>query len=111
MCEVDTAPKPSSRGELEISDINQEYLNKGQLHVQKLGRGIAWLDTGTYESLLQASVFIQTIQERQGLMVSCLEEIALKMGYIQASEVRQIASDMKDNRYGKYLSKIPEVQK
>ena len=103
--------KPSSRGELEISDINQEYLSKGQLHVQKLGRGIAWLDTGTYESLLQASVFIQTIQERQGLMVSCLEEIALKMGYIQASEVRQIASDMKDNRYGKYLSKIPEVQK
>jgi len=102
--------KPSSRGELEISDINQEYLNKGQLHVQKLGRGIAWLDTGTYESLLQASVFIQTIQERQGLMVSCLEEIALKMGYVQASEIRQIASDMKDNHYGKYLSKIPEVQ-
>lgn len=102
--------KPSSRGELEISHINQQYLNKGQLHVQKLGRGIAWLDTGTYESLLQASVFIQTIQERQGLMVSCLEEIALKMGYIQASKVRQIALDMRDNQYGKYLSKIIEVQ-
>ncbi|MGD9850193.1 MAG: glucose-1-phosphate thymidylyltransferase RfbA [Nitrospirales bacterium] len=95
--------KPSARGELEITDINRRYLHEGLLRVQVLGRGIAWLDTGTHESLLQAAHFIQVLQERQGLMVSCPEEIAYKMGYIQAEAVRQMAHDMKHNSYGQYL--------
>ncbi len=102
--------KPSARGELEISDLNREYLKMGQLQVEKLGRGVAWLDTGTHESLLQASVFIQTLQERQGLMVSCLEEIALKMGMITAGDVRQMALAMKGSPYGRYLSRLTESQ-
>jgi glucose-1-phosphate thymidylyltransferase len=102
--------KPSARGELEITDLNLEYLRTGRLHVEKFGRGIAWLDTGTHESLLQASVFIQTLQDRQGLMVSCLEEIALKMGYVTASQVRGIAETMKGNQYGQYLLRLLEVE-
>jgi len=102
--------KPSPRGELEITDLNLEYLRAGQLHVEKFGRGIAWLDTGTHESLLQASVFIQTIQDRQGLMVSCLEEIALKMGFIDASQVRRVAETMKGNEYGRYLLRMLETE-
>jgi glucose-1-phosphate thymidylyltransferase len=102
--------KPSARGELEITDLNLEYLGAGQLHVEKFGRGIAWLDTGTHESLLQASVFIQTLQDRQGLMVSCLEEIALKMGYITVEQVRKIAETMKGNRYGQYLLRLLEAE-
>lgn len=100
--------KPSARGELEISDLNRAYLKMGQLKVEKLGRGIAWLDTGTHKSLLQASIFIQTLQERQGLMVSCLEEIALNMGTIRTADVRRMATVMKENQYGKYLLKITE---
>jgi glucose-1-phosphate thymidylyltransferase len=95
--------KPSLRGELEITDVNLAYLRAGTLHVEKLGRGIAWLDTGTHESLLQASNFIQALQERQGLMVACLEEIALHLGYITAEDVRRIALSMKGSSYGKYL--------
>jgi glucose-1-phosphate thymidylyltransferase len=95
--------KPSPRGELEITDVNRAYLELGDLHVEKLGRGIAWLDTGTHESLLQASNFIQTIEERQGLMVACVEEVAYRKGYITAAAVRRIAEPMKDNRYGQYL--------
>lgn len=95
--------KPSARGELEITDINLRYLQEGLLRVQVLGRGIAWLDTGTHESLLQAAHFIQVLQERQGLMVSCPEEIAYKMGYIRADAVRKMAHDMKHNSYGQYL--------
>ncbi len=95
--------KPSPRGELEITDVNRAYLDLGALHVEKLGRGIAWLDTGTHESLLQASNFIQTLEERQGLMVACVEEVAYRKGYITAEAVRQIAESMKDNRYGQYL--------
>jgi glucose-1-phosphate thymidylyltransferase len=95
--------KPSPRGELEITDVNRAYLELGDLHVEKLGRGIAWLDTGTHESLLQASNFIQTIEERQGLMVACVEEVAYRKGYISAAAVRRIAEPMKDNRYGQYL--------
>jgi glucose-1-phosphate thymidylyltransferase len=102
--------KPSARGELEITDLNLEYLRLGRLHVEKFGRGIAWLDTGTHESLLQASVFIQTLQDRQGLMVSCLEEIALKMSYVTPSQVRQVAETMKGNQYGQYLLHILETE-
>jgi glucose-1-phosphate thymidylyltransferase len=100
--------KPSARGELEITDVNRAYLRAGTLHVQKLGRGIAWLDTGTHEALLQASSFIQTIEERQGLMVGCVEEIAYAMGYITAEEVRRIAEPMRNNSYGQYLLRLIE---
>ncbi len=95
--------KPSARGELEITDVNRTYLEMGELNVEKLGRGIAWLDTGTHESLQQASSFIQALQERQGMMVSCLEEIAYNMGYITAADVARIAEPMSKNEYGKYL--------
>ncbi len=95
--------KPSARGELEITDVNQAYLELGSLRVQRLGRGIAWLDTGTYDSLNQASNFIETIQERQGLMVACVEEIAYRMGYIEGDQLVRIAETMKGNGYGKYL--------
>ncbi|MCA9754885.1 MAG: glucose-1-phosphate thymidylyltransferase RfbA [Candidatus Eisenbacteria bacterium] len=98
--------EPSARGELEITDLNRKYLERGQLHVEKIGRGVAWLDTGTHESLLQASNFIQTIEERQGLMVSCLEEIAYRRGWISADQVRALAEPMAKNEYGKYLLKI-----
>ncbi len=98
--------KPSARGELEITDVNRAYLDRGDLHVEKLGRGIAWLDTGTHESLLQASNFIQALQERQGLMVACVEEIAYKMGYISATEIIQQAASMKGNAYGQYLVRM-----
>ncbi|MBA3612247.1 MAG: glucose-1-phosphate thymidylyltransferase RfbA [Nitrospirales bacterium] len=95
--------KPSARGELEITDVNRTYLEAGSLHVRVLGRGIAWLDTGTHESLMQAAHYIQVLQERQGLMVSCPEEIAYKMGYIQSGDVLRLATKMKDNGYGQYL--------
>jgi len=95
--------KPSARGELEITDVNLEYLRRGQLTVEKLGRGVAWLDTGTHESLLQASQFVQTIEERQGLMICCVEEIAYRMGYIGADDIRRIAEPMRKNSYGHYL--------
>src|SRR5262249_51013738 len=98
--------RPSARGELEITDANSAYLATGDLHVEKLGRGIAWLDTGTHEALLQASTFIQTIEERQGLMVACVEEIAYKMGYIDASHLLRLAEPMKRNAYGDYLRRL-----
>jgi glucose-1-phosphate thymidylyltransferase len=100
--------KPSARGELEITDVIRAYLAAGALHVEKLGRGIAWLDTGTHETLLQASTFIQTLEERQGLMVACLEEIAFKMGYITALDVLRIAEPMRKNSYGQYLVSLVE---
>ena len=100
--------KPSARGELEITDVNRAYLEAGALHVRVLGRGIAWLDTGTHESLMQAAHYIQVLQERQGLMVSCPEEIAFKMGYIQAEAVRDIAKTMQNNGYGRYLMDLIE---
>ncbi len=102
--------KPSERGELEITDLNKTYLEWGALHVEKIGRGVAWLDTGTYESLHQASSFIQTLQERQGLMVACLEEIAYHQGWIAADDVARIAEPMKKNDYGRYLLKMLEQE-
>jgi glucose-1-phosphate thymidylyltransferase len=100
--------RPSARGELEITDVNLAYLRAGSLHVEKLGRGIAWLDTGTHEALLQASTFIQTLEDRQGLMVACLEEIAYVMGYITAADVRRVAEPMRNNSYGQYLLRLIE---
>jgi len=95
--------KPSHRGELEITTLNQEYLNDGRLKVELMGRGYAWLDTGTHESLLEASNFIQTIENRQGLKVACIEEIAHEMGYITARELLELAQPLKKNQYGEYL--------
>jgi glucose-1-phosphate thymidylyltransferase len=106
--EIARALKPSARGELEITDVNITYLRDGALHVEKLGRGIAWLDTGTHEALLQASTFIQAIEERQGLKVACLEEIALYMGYISPADVERIAATMKNSSYGDYLLRVLE---
>ncbi len=98
--------KPSARGELEITDVNKQYLAWRELHVEKLGRGIAWLDTGTHESLQQASSFIQTLQERQGLMAACLEEIAFHNGWMTAEDVLRIAEPMRKNEYGQYLLRM-----
>ena len=95
--------KPSHRGELEITSINQEYLNRGELKVELMTRGFAWLDTGTHESLIEASNYIKMIEKRQGLKVACLEEIAYKMGYISKKELLNLAEPLKNNGYGKYL--------
>jgi len=107
---LDVAAKlrPSARGELEITEVNRTYLEWGELHVEIFGRGMAWLDTGTHESLLQASTFIQAIEERQDLKVACLEEVAYKMGYISADDVRRIAKPMEKNEYGRYLIRLVE---
>ena len=94
---------PSSRGELEITDVNQHYLDQGNLQVETLGQGHAWLDTGTHDSLMQAGQFIETIEKRQGLKVACLEEIAYRMKYINAEQVRKLAEPLKKNGYGQYL--------
>jgi glucose-1-phosphate thymidylyltransferase len=95
--------KPSARGELEITDVNMAYLKRNQLRVEKMGRGIAWLDTGTHETLMQASNFIQVIEERQGLKVACIEEISYRRGYIDAAQVEKLAAPLMKNGYGKYL--------
>jgi glucose-1-phosphate thymidylyltransferase len=102
--------RPSPRGELEITDVNRTYLERGQLQVEKLARGIAWLDTGTHESLMQASNFIQAIEERQGLMVACLEEIAFRMGYITPAELTRLAANMGSSAYGLYLRHVLEQE-
>jgi glucose-1-phosphate thymidylyltransferase len=98
--------KPSPRGELEITDINRWYLERGQLRTELLGRGMAWLDTGTHDSLLEASLFIQTIEKRQGLKVACLEEIAYRQGYIDAGRLQVLAAAMAKSTYGAYLNRI-----
>jgi glucose-1-phosphate thymidylyltransferase len=108
--DVAASLRPSPRGELEITDVNKDYLDRGELAVERLGRGIAWLDTGTHESLLQASHFVQTIEERQGLMICCIEEIAYRMGYIGAEDVERIATPMRKNSYGQYLLRMLEPE-
>lgn len=108
--EIAAKLQPSPRGELEITDINKAYLEKRELKVEVLGRGIAWLDAGTHNSLLQAANFVQAVEERQGMMISCPEEIAYRMGYIQVEELRQFASSMQHNQYGQYLLRLADEQ-
>lgn len=109
--EIAEGIKPSARGELEITDVNLEYLRRSRLRVELLGRGFAWLDTGTHESLLQANDFVQAIQERQGLKIACIEEIAFRLGYIDQGQLRNLAKDMLKNNYGKYLMEILSEEK
>jgi glucose-1-phosphate thymidylyltransferase len=108
--EIAAGLKPSPRGELEITDVNLAYLHRGALQVELLGRGMAWLDTGTTESLLQASTFIQAIEQRQGLKICCPEEIAFKMGFLGEKDVLRIAATMERNEYGQYLRRLIEEQ-
>ena len=100
--------KPSTRGELEITSINQKYLERGQLHVEQLGRGIAWLDAGTHETLLQAANFVQAVEERQGLMIGCPEEVAYRVGFINKDQLAHLAERLRHGEYGKYLLRILE---
>ncbi len=101
--------KPSARGELEITDVNNLYLKRGDLHVELMGRGIAWLDTGTHDSLLEASSFVQAVETRQGLKIACLEEIAWRKGYISSDDVRRLAKPMAKNGYGQYLYELVDT--
>ncbi len=102
--------RPSARGEIEITDLNKLYLEKGQLNVKVFGRGVAWLDAGTHESLLQAAMFIEAIQNRQGLMISCPEEIAYRMGFINKAQLKKLGEELRGNSYGEYLLDIAEKE-
>ena len=104
--EIAKAVRPSARGELEITDVNRAYLERGDLQVEKMRRGFAWLDTGTHESLLQAATFVETIQDRQGLKIACIEEIAYRMGHIDADQVLRLAQPLMKNDYGRYLEQL-----
>lgn len=106
VAEIAANLKPSERGEIEITDLNCVYLEMGRLRVDVLGRGVAWLDAGTHESLLQAGNFVQAVQERQGMMISCPEEIAFRMGYIDKQQLQKLAEEMKSNEYGRYLAYV-----
>jgi glucose-1-phosphate thymidylyltransferase len=108
--EIAASLRPSARGELEITDVNRAYLERGELHVEKLPRGIAWLDTGTHDSLMQAANYIHAVEERQGLMVACPEEIAYRMGYITTSELALLARGMESSAYGQYLLRLLEQE-
>jgi glucose-1-phosphate thymidylyltransferase len=106
--EIARSVQPSQRGELEITDVNKEYLRRGKLTVELMGRGFAWLDTGTHESLLEAGEFIATIERRQGLKISCIEEIAYRQGYIDSTQLLVLADSLKNSAYGEYLRKVAE---
>jgi glucose-1-phosphate thymidylyltransferase len=106
VCDIAASIKPSARGEFEITDVNRAYLTRGELNVELMGRGMAWLDTGTHESLLEAGQFIATIENRQGLKIACPEEIAFRKGYIDASQLERLAEPLKKNGYGRYLQRI-----
>jgi len=108
--DVAASLKPSKRGELEITDVNRDYLDRGQLSVERLGRGIAWLDTGTHESLMQTTNYIQAGEERQDLMVACLEEIAFRLSYVTTADVMRLATPMKSSAYGDYLHRLVEQE-
>jgi len=110
VCELAKSLKPSRRGELEITDLNKEYVKLGQLKVQFMGRGMAWLDTGTQDGLLEASNFVAAVQKRQGFYISCIEEIAYRKGYIDQDRLQLIASNMKNSDYGSYLEQISEIE-
>ena len=102
--------KPSPRGELEITDVNKTYLDQDRLKVEQMGRGYAWLDTGTHDSLLEAAQFVQTLEKRQGMKISCIEEIAFRMGYIDKTQLISLGNEMANNQYGQYLLKISETK-
>ncbi|MDE2354728.1 MAG: glucose-1-phosphate thymidylyltransferase RfbA [Betaproteobacteria bacterium] len=106
VCDLAAGLKPSARGELEITDLNRCYLDRQQLHVERMGRGFAWLDTGTHESLLEAAQYIETVEKRQGLKIACPEEIAFRMGMISATDLEALAARMKNNGYGQYLYRL-----
>jgi glucose-1-phosphate thymidylyltransferase len=108
--EIASRLRPSTRGELEITDLNRAYLERGQLHVEQVGRGVAWLDTGTPDALLQAANFVQIVEARQGLKIACLEEVALALGYIDAEEVREQARSIASTEYGQYLLRLVDQQ-
>ncbi len=110
VCDLARDLQPSARGELEITDLNIRYLQQQQLHLERLSRGVAWLDTGTHESLIQAGVFIETIQSRQGLKVACPEEIAWQQGWIDREQVLRLAAEMHKNEYGRYLRDLVELE-
>ena len=106
MVEIASGLKPSARGELEITDVNTAYLQRDRLFVEKIGRGVAWLDTGTHASLMQASAFIEVIEQRQGLKVACVEEIAYRKGFISAEELEALAAPLEKSGYGQYLQDV-----
>ena len=106
--EIAKSIKPSARGELEITSVNQAFLADGELKVQTLGRGFAWLDTGTHDSLAEASIFVEVIEKRTGLKIGCLEEIAFQNGWISAAKLKELAAPMTKNQYGQYLLRMAE---